>query len=190
MKNREEKKLTLVPIRSHTKESKFARLLFDKSFPRIERIPFQKVFIDALKGGSSDFWCVLDKDTPVAAVYMMRSDKYAYVFYMAVVPDQRCSGYGTALLKTLKKKYEGRELILDIEAPEEGSPNFEQRARRRNFYLGNGFSDTGWEMQDVTGHFRIFSQSGKLDKDEFLKFYDILPYGFEGTKLVDLNPLE
>ena len=36
-------------------------------------------------------------------------------------------------------------------------PNYPQRLRRYNFYLRNGFLDTGWDVWEVGGKYRILA---------------------------------
>ena len=66
-----------------------------------------------------------------------------YVFFLAIDPAWRSHGYGAAVLDELRKRYAGRQLVLDIEPLDSAAPNYEQRLRRKNFYLRNGFRESG-----------------------------------------------
>ena len=48
--------------------------------------------------------------------------------------------------------------------------NAEQRERRRNFYLKNGFHETGWFTRINGTEFIIASSKEDFDKDAFVKF--------------------
>ena len=58
------------------------------------------------------------------------------------------------------------------------------------FYKNNGFIDTGYEMRDVTGEYRILSDGGDLDLSAFVESYDILPEIFEGTQIFRVGEKE
>lgn len=59
--------------------------------------------------------------------------------FLAIVPQRRNSGLGTAVLQAVRERYAPRPICLEIEDPEQpGAPNPEQRRRRRAFYLRNG----------------------------------------------------
>ena len=61
--------------------------------------------------------------------------------------------------------------------------NSAERYRRYMFYKNNGFSDTGYEMRDDTGIFRILSDREGFDLEGFTESYDILPEIFDGTEI-------
>ena len=84
---------------------------------------------------------------------------YNWFWYFAVREDLRGKGLGQQILTLLIERYKGRTCVLDMEAIEQRVPlkqldspngqnstqncaNMEQRKRRHDFYLRNGFRDT------------------------------------------------
>ena len=57
--------------------------------------------------------------------------------------------------------------MVDFEAVDENAPNNDQRIRRRNFYLRNGFKETGYFQFYMNTEFEIFCTQTKFDRDEF-----------------------
>ena len=51
------------------------------------------------------------------------------------------------------------------------------------FYRSNGFRDTGMEMRDESGDYRILTDGEGFDLNAFLESYDILPEIFIGTEI-------
>ena len=53
------------------------------------------------------------------------------------------SAYGQRILDQLIERYKGQTCVLDMESPyQQPCDNIEQRKRRHEFYLRNGFRDT------------------------------------------------
>lgn len=50
--------------------------------------------------------------------------------------------HGQQILTQLIEKYKGQTCVLDMESPTQVCENIEQRRRRHDFYLRNGFRDT------------------------------------------------
>ena len=74
-------------------------------------------------------------------VYPRKS--FNWYWYFAVREELRGRGLGQQILTQLIEKYKGQPCVLDMESPyQEPCPNPEQRKRRHEFYLRNGFRDT------------------------------------------------
>ena len=96
-------------------------------------------------------------------VYPRKS--FNWFWYFAVREELRGKGYGQQILSQLMERYKGQTFVLDMEAIEQREPssllgwpgcdgarqsqsptqkcaNIEQRKRRHDFYLRNGFRDT------------------------------------------------
>ena len=140
------------------------KALNHQAFPDKERIPVEEMFgfdenIDVLgiyeKGDFAGFFVI------------MRFRKCAYICYFAVCPERRSMGLGTKALELLRKYYKGFHVVVDFEAVDENAPNNDQRIRRRNFYLRNGFKETGYFQFYMNTEFEIFCTQTKFDRDEF-----------------------
>ena len=151
--------------RNNAKET--VRQLYEVSFPDDEKIPWDDLMrlIDEMH---LDFTAYYDGDDfigftivyPRPTVNQRNSEGRAkqawampscdggrlqvnWYWYFAVLPELRGKGYGQQILTQLIKKYEGQTCVLDMESPRQiPCPNAEQRRRRHEFYLRNGFRDT------------------------------------------------
>jgi len=119
------------------------RALYEESFPAEERIPWPELLelaaampleISAYREGAELEGFTIVYPRP----------RLSWFWYFAVPPAKRGRGVGQRILSLLCRRYDGRSAILDMEDPDQpDAPNPEQRARRRSFYLRNGFRETG-----------------------------------------------
>ena len=90
-----------------------------------------------------DFTAYYDGDLLLGFTIVYPRPSYNWFWYFAVKPELRGKGIGQTILSTLIEKYENQSNIMDIEAPRPDCSNAEQRKRRHDFYVRNGFRDTG-----------------------------------------------
>ena len=68
--------------------------------------------------------------------------------------ELRGKGLGQKILNQLIERYKGQSCVLDMESPRQECDNEEQRLRRHEFYLRNGFRDTSvyrcWDDLEMT----------------------------------------
>ena len=115
--------------------------LFIKSFPFIERAPYY-LLLDRAEKGRADMFAALDDNGDFSGMlYMLKDDEIAYIFYLAVSEEKRGRGVGSEILSAMKEHYNGKRIFLARERIEKSSPNFNERIKRREFYIRNGFCD-------------------------------------------------
>ena len=175
-------RLKTIQIRKNSPSAERTRKLYEEAFPKIERIGFE-LLEKCAKGSGADFFAYYDGDAYVGFAFVLLPGDYAYLLFCATEPELRSRGYGAAIIRKLRRRYPERSLVLDIEPLSEMAGNSLERSRRYLFYVNNGFTDTGYEMRDRTGVFRILSECGTFDSDGFLESYRILPEIFEGTEI-------
>ena len=77
-----------------------------------------------------------------------------WYWYFAVKEELRGKGLGQKILNQLIERYMGQSCVLDMESPRQECDNKEQRQRRHEFYLRNGFRDTNvyrcWDDLEMT----------------------------------------
>lgn len=97
-----------------------------------------------------------------AALY----DDLTYLFFFAVAADKRGRGTGSAALKAFIGLRPSVPVVVDPELAEKSADNYAQRLRRRNFYLGLGFSPTGKGMAYNGVSFELLC-TGRLNAEKF-----------------------
>lgn len=145
---------------------KMVKELYSYAFPDIERLPLVLLKLMSLKS-NIEFYSVYDDDDFCGMLYMVNNKGKTLIYYFAVRSDIRSMGYGTRILEWLKKEKNSFSLIM--ETVREESDNHLQRQKRKEFYLKNGFKDTGYYMKDYSGTFDILITDSNINPKEFMK---------------------
>ena len=99
-------------------------------------------------------WC---DDVQVGYAWMfVPAGESILVDYLAVLPEYRGTGVGTAVLQALRQRYNDKLIILESEFPDE-APEPDVARRRLGFYHRAGFVNTGVEVILFGVHFCILS---------------------------------
>lgn len=115
--------------------------LYQTAFPEEEQIPWADL-LRLVKEMPLDFTAYYDNEVFIGLTIVYPRPTYNWFWYFAVCEELRGKGYGQQILTQLIERYKDSSNILDMESPEHPSPNPEQRKRRHEFYLRNGFRDT------------------------------------------------
>ena len=115
--------------------------LYQTAFPEGEQIPWDDLMrlVDEMP---LDFTAYYDGDDFIGFTIVYPRKSFNWYWYFAVREELRGRGYGQRILTQLIGRYEGQPCVLDMESPEQICDNAEQRMRRHDFYLRNGFRDT------------------------------------------------
>lgn len=113
--------------------------LYHAAFPRSERKPFS-VILRQYRRGVFDVWCICRQGTFSGLAITMKKDNMVLIDYLAICPDCRSQGVGTAALQALRSTYPDKDLFLEIESVYEDVPDKLQRQRRKAFYLHSGLT--------------------------------------------------
>lgn len=132
----EEKRIT-----ASTVDTKEIEQLYQTAFPVEEQIPWQQL-LRLVDDMPLDFTAYYDNGAFVGMTVVYQRIDYNWLWYFAVSEHLRGRGYGQLILSKLISKHDGRNIILDMESPDQPSENAEQRMRRLKFYTRNGFHDT------------------------------------------------
>ena len=139
--------------------------IYTPSFPDDERIPFERL-IRSLSD-TRTMTAVLDGDLLAGMFVVFLKDDLVYLAYLAVNPDIRSQGYGTAILEIIRKKYEGKRIVIDIEQQDSSADNSVERKRRKEFYLRAGYKDTGVRYFFYNVHYDLLSAGGNVKASDF-----------------------
>lgn len=132
----EEKQIT-----ASTADTREIEQLYHTAFPVEEQIPWQEL-TRLVSEMPLDFTAYYDRGVFVGLTVVYQCKDYNWFWYFAVTEKLRGHGYGKLILTKLISRYDDRNIILDMESPDQPSDNAGQRLRRLGFYTRNGFHDT------------------------------------------------
>ena len=148
------------------KKNKKVTKLYNEAFPKDERIPIWLLKILARKN-KAKFYGIYDNEKFVGLVYNIFYKDIVFVFYLAIDKATRGQGYGTKVLDSIKEKYKNYRIILCIEPVDENSDNYEQRVKRKNFYLKNGFKDSNYTIKERNIIYEMLYYNENVTSQEF-----------------------
>lgn len=147
------------------KELKEIVRLYNSSFPKNERIDFERLI--RMLGDDRHMYVYLEDEKIIGMAYFFIFEDIAYLGYICVEEELRNSGYGTAILNRIKEEYQGYRIGIDIEEVKQNSSNSEERVRRRDFYIRNGFVSTDIFYNFFFVDYEILSCGGLIRKEEW-----------------------
>lgn len=165
--------LQTIPARRAKKE---VRSLYLTAFPRSERLPFFVLRALTLRRGIA-MTAYFESGTFLGFTHTTRVKKTLFVLFFAVQTEVRGKGYGSAILSCLKNTYPSCDILLNVEPPDPSAPNAPEREKRIAFYQKNGFADTGYDIDEVGGTFRVFSTSPDPDIAAYRRVFRHMSFG-------------
>ena len=156
-------------LTSKSPDFDLVKTLYEEAFAENERKPFAKL-LGGYKG-SGEVYAVYDGNRFTGMISLLTLEDITHILYLAVKPEFRDRGYGTGILRILRRDWAGQRIIADLETPEEDAPNQNQRKKRVEFYRRNGYSFTEiayrWEDED----YQVMSSGGEVTRKEFGAFW-------------------
>ncbi len=156
-------------IEKVTRKNKKVKEVYIDSFPKKERMPYWMMLLMAKKD-DTDFLAFYDKDVFCGFVYMARLNSIIFVMFLAVNRNIRSKGYGSKILDEISSLYPDSKIIISIERCDTNAEDIDIRLRRKNFYLRNGFAESGYLIELEHIKQEIIVKNGKFDSDEFSSF--------------------
>ena len=159
-------KFSMEPV---TVESRFWNqvcILAKEAFPPEEYLAPEKL-LDMAKAENFDFWILSDGDTFAGFMVVQTYGNLAYLFFLAIDAPCRSKGYGGQAIKALKTAYPGKKQVVDFEMLDSTSANYAQRLKRREFYLRNGYKETGLFLSYLGVDYEVFCMDDAFDEAEF-----------------------
>ena len=152
-----------------TKESRFwqqVNSLAREAFPPEEYLAPESL-VEMSRADNFDFFALTDDDAFIGFMVVQTHKDLAYLFFLAVDPSCRAKGYGSRAIETLRALYPGKKQVVDFEMPDSAAPNNEQRMRRRQFYLRNGYRETGLFLSYLGVDYEVFCMGGEFEPQAF-----------------------
>ena len=150
--------------------------IYIDSFPKNERMPFS-MMVAMSKLWNTDFLAFYDKDALCGFIYLAHNGKIVFVMFLAVDKTIRSNGYGSAILQVIQYKYPGKKIIISIEPCDKNAPDIELTVRRKDFYLRNGYRETGYRMKLNGVVQEIMISNGEFDRKQFRTFFAVYSNG-------------
>ena len=142
---------------------KRAKTLYQKTFPRYERIPLSILFLFFKKKENVAFFNIFDQTNWLGFIYLWIGENLIYLQYLAIDEMFRSKGFGGMAIEKIKEKYPGRRIFLGIEEVAEGVDNFEQRQKRKKFYMRHGFLSSGYKREQKSVSMELLVYGGPLE---------------------------
>ncbi|MBR6402282.1 MAG: GNAT family N-acetyltransferase [Eubacterium sp.] len=126
---------------------------------------------------------LIETDAEVLGIYLdgepvgffvLREYKFIeYLAYFAISSDVRSKGIGSKALSILLESKKDFQMVVEYENPSSNEPD-DMNMRRRDFYLRNGFYETGWYSFYDETEFEIGCSSYTFDEKVFGEFTEYL----------------
>ena len=144
--------------------------LYQEAFPASEKKPFSMIRKMYAKG-KSDVWYCEEAGKFAGLVITINGPETILLDYLAVVKNRRSQGIGSELLHTMKKKYVGKNVFLEIELVDETAENYLERKRRKQFYLANGMTEMQVYAELFGVNMELLGFGRHLTFEEYHEFY-------------------
>lgn len=165
--------LELVKLKSDNIDRKYFEQINEEAFPPSERMSFDEIFDFASKT-NTDVLGIYDEKIPAGFAVLLKNAECGYVYFLAIDHRMRSKGYGGAAIQKMMMVYPDLQLVLDFEVIDENAKNNEQRLRRKNFYLRNGFHETGNYTMLRDERFEVVCNGGELNRTALKNLLSIL----------------
>lgn len=119
---------------------------------------------------NTDFYAYFDGETLCGFTYQATVGNITVLLFFAVDEKLRSKGYGSAILAKLEEAYPKNQIVITIEPIDENAPDIETRRRRKKFYLGNGWKETGYYIS-FGGKQEILFKNGEFTKGGLRLFF-------------------
>ncbi|MDD4291165.1 MAG: GNAT family N-acetyltransferase [Clostridia bacterium] len=170
-------------IRGKRGHYKYARELYESSFPDLERKPWLTM-LGFMRNGNAELNMITYDKKICGFVYILSRNNTALVDYLAIDNEMRGKGVGSAVCKLLGEKYFGQKLFLEVEKPDVIYPNYQERLRRQSFYLKNGLIPTGIFIRAYGTELELMTFGMSITYPEYIDFMkEIYAYRFDALNI-------
>ena len=145
----------------------------EEAIPENERNSLEDLFGTGADGNLEILEICADGE-PAGFLAVRRYGRIRYLAYFAVRKDLRSRGIGSEALRLLAGREPECAIVVEYEAPGPDSSPEDLRVRRKNFYLRNGFYETGWNTFYDDTEFEIGCTDPVFDEKAFGDFADYL----------------
>ncbi len=161
--------------------------LFVSAFPKEER-PEPDYFFSSFDKENNHLYGFYDKDTFIGFASVIIYKHICYIFFLAIEEKYRNQGYGSEVLKEIRNIYKDYVILLAYEYVDPSYPDYENRKRREQFYMNNGFKKNPL----ITNEFGVIFQTAYIGKKtvSFEEYQEIFKCGFGEFTLKHLKEIK
>ena len=150
--------------------------LYQTAFPKEELLPWWIVRLLTVQK-CVDLTGYYQEETFAGFTFTATAGNILFVLFFAVEENSRGKGFGSEILQYLKDCNPGKTIVLNVEPLDASAENNHQRIRRMAFYKKNGFYDTGYNIREVGGVFRVLATAPELDTAAYGKVFRKMSLG-------------
>lgn len=148
---------------------KEVKKIYVDSFSKEERMPFALMLL-LTKITRTEFLAFYDENILCGFIYMAAVSNITFIMFFAVDKRLHSKGYGSQILKEVQTIYPDNKIIVTIERCDVEAENIKDRIRRKNFYIKNGFTETGYFTELSKIEQEIIIRNGDFSSEEFSNF--------------------
>ena len=153
--------LQLIKLQPDGAQTQYFEQINGEAFPPNERMSLEEMFAFTLRA-DAEVLGIYDAKTPVGFMFLVKDSECAYLYFLAIAKQFRSKGYGGKALQALTERYAPVQIALDFEVVDESAGNYEQRIKRKAFYLRHGFCETGRYTLLNGERFEVVCNAGEL----------------------------
>ena len=161
---------TVERLTKNSRDIDAVKRLIESSFPPEERVSpdfvlnFNDERLEFLLFYDGDLFCGL-------ACLFNGAQDISLLCWLAVEDNLRGKGYGGKILQYVREEKSGRRIFADIERVDVPAENTQQRLKRKNFYLSNGYHETGLYKTFRGVDYELLVNGGELSAEEADEFF-------------------
>ena len=161
--------------KKHTDISKDIEPLFISAFPSDERPPAD-IFFKSFDNPNNVLYGFYDNDRFIGFTSVIIYKNICYIFFLAIKDEYRNQGYGSKILSMIKEQYKDYVILLCYEEVDRKYPDYDNRKRREEFYIRNGFNKNLFK----TNEFGVVFQTAYIGNHtvSFNDYIEIFKIGF------------
>ena len=149
-------------------------MLAREAFPPEEYLSPKTLIEMSVDDKTFDFWALYDENKFIGFMVVKTYKEIAYLFFLAIDCQCRGRGYGSCALKKLKELYPDFCYVVDFEMLDDFALNMEQRKERRQFYLSNGYKETGQFLTYLGVSYEVMYVGNSFNADLFKELLSTL----------------
>lgn len=149
------------------KDLKEVTQIYHNAFKKSNRFSIFKLLFNSFKK-NADIHLLLSKNSIKAFLYTINYENMSFILYLAVKQGERDKGYGSYLLKWYLKD-NSKIVFANIDEIDTKFSDNENRIKRLNFYIKNGFHLTKYLSVGSNSRGHIITNKESININEYIK---------------------